>query len=196
MINSIDLVCPNCQKHFKGDIYSLMNVQLDQGIKEKVLSGTLFDFTCSHCHETFHVEYPCLYHDMDSKLMIQFVLENEDKPFQDIPSEYTYRIVDSYKSLIEKVLIFDSGLDDRYMELYKLVVLSQYEDSNNVNGLYYWLYNNEYVITLDEKESNVKHYMPFNKDVYDMVKEVFADDLSESNVIDPVWAMAQTKEGK
>ncbi len=193
MIKDIDLVCPECKQHFRTNIYPSINVQMDEGIKDKILKGELFKFKCSHCHKEFEVSYPCLYHDMDKKIMIQFVLENEKSTEIDIPKDYVFRIVDSYRQLIEKILIFDSNLDDRYMELYKLLVLSQYEQSENVNGLYYWNVNESAALALDEKETTTFHYMPFNKDVYEQVVQVFEDDITQSSIVDAAWAIAQTK---
>lgn len=193
MIKEIDLACPECKNHFRTNIYPSINVQMDEGVKNKVLNGELFKFECSHCHKIFEVSYPCLYHDMDKKIMIQFALETGKQSEIDIPSDYKFRIVDSYRSWIEKILIFDSGLDDCYMELYKLLVLSQYEKRENVNGLYYWSVNGTYALALDEKETKTFHYMPFNRDVYDQVVQVFKDDIAQASIVDAAWAIAQTK---
>lgn len=193
MIKEIDLICPKCKQHFKTNIYPSINVQMDDGIKNKVLNGELFDFECSHCHEHFEVSYPCLYHDMDAKLMIQFILENEKKMEMEIPKDYVFRIVDSYRSWIEKILIFDSNLDDRYMELYKLLVLSQYEKRDDINGLYYWNVNGTYALALDEKETTTFHYMPFNKDVYDQIVKVFEGEIDQPAIVDASWAASQMK---
>lgn len=193
MIKEIDLICPKCNHHFKANVYPSINVQMDEGIKNKILTGKLFDFECCHCHSHFEVSYPCLYHDMDLKLMIQFVIDDKEDIKQEIPKDYVFRVVDSYRSWIEKILIFDSNLDDRYMELYKLLVLSQYEQRENLNGLYYWNVNGTYALALDEKETSTFHYMPFNKDVYDQVVQVFKDEIDQPVIVDSAWAISQTK---
>lgn len=202
MVQNIELVCPECKEKFRADIYTSINVQMDKNKKEKVLNGTFFDFECSHCHKTFNVPYPVLYHDMDQKLLIQFSEEDveQNKKILDqvkVDKEYTVRIVDSYRNWIEKILIFDSGLDDRIMELYKLLVLSQYEDASNLNGLYYWniqnVQNPHYVLVLDEKKSDTMHFMPFHLDVYKQVEEVFLQDLKQDYIVDAAWAVACTK---
>ena len=48
MEKNIVLVCPECNKKFNADIYTSINVQLDEGMKNKVLNGNLFDIECSH----------------------------------------------------------------------------------------------------------------------------------------------------
>ena len=108
----------------------------DKDMKNRVLSGKLFDMECTHCHSKFHIPYPVLYHDMEKKLLIQFTEEKELEPIKkildhaNVGKDYTVRIVDNERDWIEKILISDSGYDDRIMELYKLLVLSQYEDAS------------------------------------------------------------------
>ena len=144
MENKIELVCPECNEKFNVDIFTSINVQMDKDMKNRVLSGKLFDMECAHCHSKFHIPYPVLYHDMEKKLLIQFTEEKELQPIKkildhaNVGEDYTVRIVDNERDWIEKILISDSGYDDRIMELYKLLVLSQYEDADNVNALYYW----------------------------------------------------------
>ena len=118
-------------------------------------------------------------------------------PDKKVGEDYTVRIVDNERDWIEKILISDSGYDDRIMELYKLLVLSQYEDADNVNGLYYWNIQNfenpHYVMVLDEKESDKMHFMPFHEGVYKQVEEVFLSDIKQDYIVDASWAVSNTK---
>lgn len=203
MKKNIELQCPECHESFHADIYPSINVQMDEGLKNKVLGGQLFDFECAHCHSTFHVPYPVLYHDMEKKLLIQFTPETDLSKTKEVldhvdkKEDYTIRIVDSYRNWIEKLLIYENGLDDRIMELYKLLVLSQYDDVSNLNGLYYWniqtLQEPHYVLVLDEKKSDKIHFMPFNLEVYKQVEEVFLPDIQQEYIVDAKWAVRNTK---
>lgn len=203
MENKIELVCPECNEKFNVDIFTSINVQMDKDMKNRVLSGKLFDMECTHCNSKFHIPYPVLYHDMEKKLLIQFTEEKELEPIKkildhaNVGKDYTVRIVDNERDWIEKILISDSGYDDRIMELYKLLVLSQYEDADNVNGLYYWNIQNfenpHYVMVLDEKESDKMHFMPFHEGVYKQVEEVFLSDIKQDYIVDASWAVSNTK---
>ena len=70
-------------------------------MKNRVLSGKLFDMECTHCHSKFHIPYPVLYHDMEKKLLIQFTEEKELEPIKkildhaNVGKDYTVRIVDN-----------------------------------------------------------------------------------------------------
>lgn len=203
MENKIELVYPECNEKFNVDIFTSINVQMDKDMKNRVLSGKLFDMECAHCYSKFHIPYPVLYHDMEKKLLIQFTEEKELEPIKkildhaNVGEDYTVRIVDNERDWIEKILISDSGYDDRIMELYKLLVLSQYEDADNVNGLYYWNIQNfenpHYVMVLDEKESDKMHFMPFHEGVYKQVEEVFLSDIKQDYIVDASWAVSNTK---
>lgn len=69
MENKIELVCPECNEKFNVDIFTSINVQMDKDMKNRVLSGKLFDMECTHCHSKFHIPYPVLYHDMEKKVV-------------------------------------------------------------------------------------------------------------------------------
>ena len=84
MENKIELVCPECNEKFNVDIFTSINVQMDKDMKNRVLSGKLFDMECTHCHSKFHIPYPVLYHDMEKKLLIQFTEEKELEPIKKI----------------------------------------------------------------------------------------------------------------
>lgn len=58
MENKIELVCPECNEKFNVDIFTSINVQMDKDMKNRVLSGKLFDMECTHCHSKFHIPYP------------------------------------------------------------------------------------------------------------------------------------------
>ena len=171
MENKIELVCPECNEKFNVDIFTSINVQMDKDMKNRVLSGKLFDIECAHCHSKFHIPYPVLYHDMEKKLLIQFTEEKELEP-------------------IKKILDHANVGED-------YTVLSQYEDADNVNGLYYWNIQNfenpHYVMVLDEKESDKMHFMPFHEGVYKQVEEVFLSDIKQDYIVDASWAVSNTK---
>ena len=108
------------------------NTVLDPEIKEKVLNQSIFLYTCPNCGETFRLNYPTLYHQMEDLIMIYLVPESEvEKTYEMFHGEnaladfrtekYLNRIVTSANQLIEKIQIFDAGKDDRIIELVKLL---------------------------------------------------------------------------
>lgn len=125
--------CPNCGEAANFEIWESINVDLNPEMREMVLSGNLFNFKCPHCDKEAKLGYPFLYHDMKHKFLIYFCDENDidkckkalddltkNEETKEIAKSEKYRIVTSYLQLVEKIKIFESGLDDRMIELLKL----------------------------------------------------------------------------
>lgn len=140
--------CPSCHQDFEVSIWQSLNANLDPKGKEDLLAGRLFQFTCPHCHADGTVNYPILYHDMDHHAMVQYIVDEKDveKAYEDFfegpdiindymkTKRYQIRFVTSQEDLREKAAIFDADLDDRIIELAKIVyaILHQerYPDQN------------------------------------------------------------------
>ena len=121
------VTCPSC--HHEGDfeLWDSINTALDPEMKERVLNQSIFLYTCPNCGETFRLNYPTLYHQMEDLIMIYLVPESEvEKTYEmfygenalaDFRTEkYLNRIVTSANQLVEKIKIFDAGKDDRIIE--------------------------------------------------------------------------------
>ena len=118
------VTCPSC--HHEGDfeVWDSINTVLNPEMKEKVLNQSIFLYTCPNCGETFRLNYPTLYHQMEDLVMIYLVPESEVKKTYEIfyeknaladfhTEKYLNRIVTSANQLIEKIKIFDAGKDGR-----------------------------------------------------------------------------------
>ena len=131
--NKTTATCPQCKEPGEFTVWSSINTTLDPDKKAAVMDGSLFLFTCPKCGAKTIAVYPCLYHDMEKKLMIY--LAPTDAAFQDamrssattadndlmktVGAGYIRRIVRTVNELREKVMIFEAGLDDRIVELFK-----------------------------------------------------------------------------
>ena len=71
------VTCPSC--HHEGDfeLWDSINTALNPEMKEKVLNQSIFLYTCPSCGETFRLNYPTLYHQMEDLIMIYLVSESE-----------------------------------------------------------------------------------------------------------------------
>jgi hypothetical protein len=106
-----------------------VNVTLDPDLKEKLFSRELFETTCLECGETTSLFYPLLYHDQDAQVMIWLVPPDEggDPRLDPVTMNaqahlfpgYRLRLVASVNELLEKIMLFEQGLDDRVVELTK-----------------------------------------------------------------------------
>ena len=121
--------CRQCGEENKINVYGGINVGEQPELKAAVLDGSAFVWTCPHCGTQNLLQYQTLYHDPAGKLMVWLTrgsgeLEKQvSSAYSKLEGldDYTLRFVDDAGSLIEKIKIFDAGLDDRTMEMTKYV---------------------------------------------------------------------------
>jgi hypothetical protein len=121
------ITCPKCQHQQKFVIWKSINVTLDPKLKEDLISGKLTGFVCERCGHTANVDYGTLYHDMENALLIQLCHGEQKEDFSalgEMFQHYRIRVVSSRNQLLEKIFIFDAGLDDRMVEFFKLFLLA------------------------------------------------------------------------
>lgn len=122
--------CSRCGNRTGLTMYKSINTAEDPSLKEKVKDGSLFLWKCPSCGQANLAKYDTLYHDPGKKMMV-WLLQDENVSETQMHSislhakaigNYTLRRVTDTGSLMEKVLIFDSGLDDVTVELCKYVL--------------------------------------------------------------------------
>ncbi|MGP1621589.1 MAG: CpXC domain-containing protein [Candidatus Cryptobacteroides sp.] len=140
--------CSNCGEEHKVEVYSGINVQNEPQLKEKIKDGSLFMWECPHCGTRNLSVYQTLYHDPEQKLMIWLLPDGALPPAQmeavkkalqeqiteEYLSDYVFRRVKDVGSLIEKINISDTGLDDVVMEMCKYVTKMELARQNASKG--------------------------------------------------------------
>lgn len=111
--------CQCCGAAHNIDFDPSINIARTPELKEKVLSGEYFTWTCPSCGKLNLITQACLYHDPEEKLMI--LLSPTPVRGEDLPDAYVGRVVKSVGELIEKVKIHAQGLDDVTIELCKYI---------------------------------------------------------------------------
>ena len=122
--------CPKCNHDNEVKIFKTVNATTDPQFRETLLAGNLFSFCCEGCGYEATLRYPMLYNDMKNRFMVYFIPEIERERITDesLEEEYselgdvTRRIVGSFNELKEKIHIFESGLDDRAIEIAKIAL--------------------------------------------------------------------------
>ena len=141
--------CPRCNAESSFAVWQSLNATLNPAEKESLMSGELLRFTCPGCGAATPVVYPMLYHDMERRLMLWMIPDREDgaqatPDAADVPGAgeaaggvvpgYTARVVSSPNELMEKILIFEAGLDDIALEMFKVVINLQLEAAGVPTG--------------------------------------------------------------
>lgn len=130
--------CPYCGKEFSIVVYDSVNVSEDRDLRERAMSGDLFQHSCPHCHKDFMVQAPLVYIDSDHHFVLWLSqqditkdLEHVAKPL--IAQGYTLRRCATIQEFVEKIQIFEDGLDDIMVELAKYDSFIEFIDNKKGN---------------------------------------------------------------
>ena len=150
--------CPQCGQMSEVTVWNSITVNDSPDLKEDLLSGGINMFRCASCGYAALMPEPMLYHDSGRKLMISFSPTNEaavrQQLFDNIRKSsresgelqkltgYNLRFVTDLNELLEKILIFDNELNDKVIELIKLMILSQDIDKSEQRVCRFGKYEN------------------------------------------------------
>ena len=204
--------CPKCGALHDFEIWVRVNTDLDPVLKGKVRSGELFRTQCPSCGQKIDVVYPCLYHEMEKKVMIYYApgkkaMEDaaaafdegadaveKERGFDPAGNGYRNRVVGSLYDLQEKIAVFDSGLDDRVVEICKVLAGSQLQESQpqaEFDDLLYYRDSSGDRLAL-MKNGNAFASIALPADFYTMVENHYKpliERYGDEKVIDIEWVM-------
>ncbi len=115
--------CAGCGMEFSAQTPAYISVQRNPELKQAVVSGSLFVKECPHCGNRQIIKFPLVYVDTAASLLI-YLSESATINIDD-SAGFTCRLVSDAGSLIEKIKIFDAGLDDIAIEMCKFVTLQE-----------------------------------------------------------------------
>lgn len=136
--------CPVCLNEELMTAWTLVHAQADPDLKDRLLRKTLQLHPCSNCGREFQIESGLVYLDSEQKFLIAYEPDLENpaawQPYDldHAQPDWTIRLVTDQNQLIEKVHIFDSGLDDRLVELLKLSLLRQENQPVKARRFFYY----------------------------------------------------------
>ena len=124
--------CPGCGREMIKNLHEFVDVSTDPEYKTQIMNGEFFMEKCPGCGDETLAEYPFMYMDPSKKLNIYMApghdkelleqLNSLELPESDLDPEAVFRVVNDGAELLEKILIFDQGRDDRILELYKALI--------------------------------------------------------------------------
>ncbi len=213
MKRQVTVTCPGCGHRGEKTIWESLNGDLDPEAKEELLEGRLFASTCDQCKSTLHLDYPILYHDMTNGVMIQYVQSEAEIP-KAIESYLgsrelvvklrgtsgfvqRYRVVTTQNALREKALIFDHQLDDRVIEMMKLLYYSQMKErfaDMQADEILFLVDGNEYYLHfLSGEPIGIQIDMKMYRDLQKAKSKKLGKVRNESYRINMDWALTMFK---
>ncbi len=183
------MTCPVCKSQQTMKIYTDVDATSNKKLREKIMLNKLLEFSCKTCGYTDQNFYPFLYTDLEDKILVWHIPDATGENIEEIVKEindnheleereneeFQFRVVTDYNSLKEKIIIRNTKLDDRYVEVMKLFLLNVImtsENPINVNALEGIFFNKhgednwtmDFVIREEEGVS-----LKVTKDMYDEI---------------------------
>ena len=136
------LTCPICKHEHTAPVVPVVDIEQDTETWTAVQDGRLFRFDCPDCGYPMEMAYSFLCQDsairqyiylcregLDEGGALQEVDRQAKKLVQGNTSDAILRVVCTMDELDEKLRVFESGLDDRIVEVCKGFALSQFPAS-------------------------------------------------------------------
>ncbi|MDO5028287.1 MAG: CpXC domain-containing protein [Bacillota bacterium] len=206
----IEIQCPACGHKGEFSVYENINTKIYPDLKEKIKSGQLFIYKCPSCGTESIIDYGLIYQDPDEKILIQYYMSEKEKEgaldlfskesldhhdqaeeIIKILDSYRKRLVDNLESLREKIQIFDRGLDDRAVELVKIISTKIFIDENpnaNLQAVYFVDDQGKDLIVFEADNDN--YAINMDATMYRLMEEGLEKlDLEETFIVDEKWAL-------
>lgn len=194
------IVCPMCGKRFPVAVHDFISAEENPDLRASLLDGSLFTAGCPYCADVVDLFYPCMYRDEKHRYFVYLTDEEEGRHIFDSlpPSVVRHRVVSDANQMREKIVLFDAGLDDRAVEVMKLMRLESLRTRNPgipIQALYYDPQDGFAVYGEDEKLGTIR----FDPKLYEAVEEQIIgrleDTFPEQVIIDADWARQVYKPG-
>ncbi|MBQ2890253.1 MAG: CpXC domain-containing protein [Clostridia bacterium] len=199
----VSVTCPACDKEGELLKHEIIDITKNPALRSEIVNRQIFTYTCPHCGEKIAVSYDCIYIDTENKHCIALIT-TDDFSFVDKISakDYDVRVVGSINDFIEKIALFEDGIDDRVCELCKLFLGESYEEQNNAELLA------AYYSGRDMENDNLHFYLigddagncetTLSMQSYRNILEVFSAspfNNKEETRIDAEWALLALRDG-
>lgn len=151
-----DIVCPQCGESQKYKLYASVNAKEHPDLKQSILEETLFDWRCRRCNYFAAMAYPFVYIDNEAGFVVCVAPGGSGSTVEATPQIKTYvkRRVKNLAELKEKILIFDSKLDDVAVELVKNALCTIIKRSYNNTRLH------AYFSRMEDEKLEFAIYLP------------------------------------
>ena len=180
--------CPSCGKEGEVILWEKVNVNMNPDLKEKLFDESINSFSCKACGYKGRVDIPLYYNDAKAKFFVYLVpdypvgMKEEEELIANLNAQTLHildsgydqkiRVVFEYFSLLEKISIFDAGLDDRAVEGCKVLARTQLKLVEG-RASFASLDKDSLVFNFFEKEDKkASQSFSIPRDMYDEVKSL------------------------
>ena len=196
-----EIRCLHCRRHFNIREYQKVELPRQQELIPYILDGSIFEFECPYCREEHTVlidqdefiidnyvkKYRIYYSDneYDSSVKLMQVshglgiISEEDKDFvlevRALDEQgYRIRFEANYSAAVEKMVIFEAGLNDVAVELLKAFMELQYEFDKEFDHLVF--IDDQDRAFVGVQDGRPVFAVEFDEEQYEDILEAFAEE--------------------
>ena len=198
-----EIRCLHCRRHFNVREYQKVELPRQQELIPYILDGSIFEFECPHCREEYTVlkdqeefiidnqekKYRIYYSDneYDSGVKLMQVshglgiTSEEEKNFvlevRALDEDgYRIRFEANYSFAVEKMVIFEAGLNDVAVELLKSFMELQYEFDKDFDRLVF--IDDQDRAFVGVQDDRPVFAVEFDEEEYEAILEEFAEECA------------------
>ena len=198
-----EIRCLHCRRHFNVREYQKVELPRQQELIPYILDGSIFEFECPYCREEHTVlidqdefiidnyvkKYRIYYSDneYDSSVKLMQVshglgiISEEDKDFvlevRALDEQgYRIRFEANYSAAVEKMVIFEAGLNDVAVELLKAFMELQYEFDKEFDHLVF--IDDQDRAFVGVEDNRPVFAVEFDEEEYEAILEEFAEECA------------------
>ena len=198
-----EIRCLHCRRHFNIREYQKVELPRQQELIPYLLDASIFEFECPYCREEHTVlidqdefiidnqvkKYRIYYSDneYDSGVKLMQVshglgiTSEEEKDFvlevRELDEQgYCIRFETNYSAVVEKMVIFEAGLNDVAVELLKAFMELQYDFEKEYDALLFFDDANEEKSFIGVHEGRPVFMLEFDEEEYEAILEEFAEE--------------------
>ena len=198
-----EIRCLHCRRHFNIREYQKVELPRQQELIPYILDGSIFEFECPYCREEYTVlknqeefiidnqekKYRIYYSDneYDSGVKLMQVshglgiTSEEEKDFvlevRELDEQgYRIRFEANYSAAVEKMVIFEAGLNDVAVELLKAFMELQYEFDKEFDRLVF--IDDQDRAFVGVQDDRPVFAVEFDEEEYEAILEEFAEECT------------------
>lgn len=149
--HNTDVVCPHCGKDSSAVIMERFNAGEDAELLPALKDRSIFIHICPECQKPTYLDYNFLYEDEESRIAVWYASTPEEEETAKIGAKtmalarrieepWLIRVVLGWAEFGEKLQILEDGLDDRLVEIMKLLVVNEFVSKHGdytLDGIFY-----------------------------------------------------------
>ncbi len=198
-----EIRCLHCRRHFNIREYQKVELPRQQELIPYILDGSIFEFECPYCREEYTVlknqeefiidnqekKYRIYYSDNEYDNGVKLmqvshglgITSEEEKDFvlevRELDEQgYRIRFEANYSASVEKMVIFEAGLNDVAVELLKAFMELQYEFDKEFDRLVF--IDDQDRAFVGVQDDRPVFAVEFDEEEYEAILEEFAEECA------------------